>query len=192
MTSIDFADAPILEADDCRLRPWCEADLEPYIAMGKDSRVMEYFPSLMNEAQTLAHVEDLQQRFQKWGYGYWVLETDDLAFGGFVGLSQPQIEAHFTPCVEAGWRLTPAAWGKGYASRGAIAALRYGFEEKGIDEIVAMISVANKASCRVAERIGMTAMGEDDFDYPDDDPNWLYRACKLYRINREKFLCSNV
>ena len=184
LTDIDFADAPVLTTTRLRLRPWRDSDLAAYAAMGADAEVMRYFPSLMSEAETLDHVRDLQERFRKWGYGYWAIEADNLPFAGFVGLSQPQIDAHFTPCVEIGWRLARGAWGRGYASEGAREALRFGFEEKGVEEIVAMVSAANTPSCRVAERIGMTRDPADDFDYPDDDPNWDYRACVLYRIGR--------
>lgn len=166
--------------------------MEPYIAMSADPAVMKYFPKLMTAEQTLDHVVELQQRFRKWGYGYWVIESDDMPFAGFAGLSQPGINAHFTPCVEIGWRLAPAAWGRGYASEGARATLKFGFEEKDVDEIIAMISIGNTPSFAVAERLGMTRDPAGDFDYPNDDPAWAYRSCALYRISREKFLSDNV
>ena len=102
MTSIEFADAPILETPRLKLRPWCDADLEPYIAMGQDLEVMKYFPALLSPEETLDHVRDLQDRFRRWGYSYWAIETSDFPFAGFAGLSQPKIDAHFTPCVEIG------------------------------------------------------------------------------------------
>ena len=40
-------------------------------------------------------------------------------FVGFVGLSVPRFEAHFTPCVEVGWRLAAEHWGRGYATEAA-------------------------------------------------------------------------
>ena len=70
-----------------------------------------------------------------------------------------------------------------------MAALKFGFEDHGIDEIIAMVSVANEASCRVAERIGMTRDAADDFEYPED---WAYKACVLYRIKQEKFMGQDV
>jgi len=191
MTVVDFAFAPTLETPRLRLRPWRQEDLDPYAAMGADRQVMEYFPALMSMEETIDHVQDLQERFRRWGYGFWAIESDDLPFAGFVGLSQPKIDAHFTPCVEIGWRLCREAWGRGYATEGAKASLKFGFEEKGVKEIVAMVSEANTPSCKVAERIGMMRDPVDDFDYPDDDPAWAYRACVLYRIGREKFLSQN-
>ncbi|MEL7486249.1 MAG: GNAT family N-acetyltransferase [Pseudomonadota bacterium] len=183
--TLDFADAPTLETPRLRLRPWRDSDIEPYVAMGADPDVMAYFPRLMSRDEVLDHVRDLQERFRRWGYGYWAIETADTPFAGFVGLSQPKIDAHFTPCVEVGWRLAPAVWGRGLATEGARAALRFGFQDRGLPEIVAMVSVENAASRRVAERLGMTTDPADDFDFPGED--WPYKRSVLYRIRREKF-----
>ena len=62
------------------------------------------------------------------GYGLWALElrsSGDLI--GYTGLNRPSWTAPFTPCVEVGWRLTPAAWGAGYATEAGRAALGIGF-----------------------------------------------------------------
>lgn len=179
---ISFASAPQLRTERLLLRGWRESDIAPYTAMGLDKDVMAYFPSTLTPEETRAHIADLQERFRKWGFGYWAVETPDAPFAGFVGLSRPKIDAHFTPCVEIGWRLARGAQGKGYAVEAAREALRFGFEDMALTEIVAMISKENVASCRVAERIGMTRDPADDFEYPDDDPGWAYRACFLYRI----------
>ncbi len=40
-------------------------------------------------------------------------------------------EAHFTPCVEIGWRLRSEHQGKGYATEAARAVLKFGFEKIG-------------------------------------------------------------
>jgi hypothetical protein len=34
----------------------------------------------------------------------------------FAGLRAPSFEAHFTPCIEIGWRLERSSWGQGFAS----------------------------------------------------------------------------
>ena len=184
--SIEFADAPTLTTARLRLRPWREADVEAFVAMSADREVMAYFPATLSRADTIDYVAELQARFRRWGYGYWALESDDIAFAGFVGLSQPKIDAHFTPCVEIGWRLARAAWGRGYATEGAAAALRHGFVEREIDEIVAMVSAENTPSRRVAERLGMSRDTADDFDFPGDEA-WKYRRTVLYRLDRETF-----
>lgn len=184
--SINFADVPILETDRVRLRSWGKEDLDAYIAMGADREVMKYFPGLLSRQEAIGHVADLQERWRNWGFGYWAIETREIPFAGWVGLSRPNLDAHFSPCVEIGWRLAKAAWGKGIASEGAQLALQFGFQIKKISEIVAMVSVENRPSCRVAERIGMTRTPKDDFTYPSKNP-WPYQACVLYRIASVNF-----
>jgi len=191
MTSINFADAPTIKTERLRLRAWRESDLAPYAAMGADPDVMHYFPALMSEAESLAHVADLQERQRNWGYTFWAVESDDLRFAGFVGLSRPKIQADFTPCVEVGWRLARPAWGKGYATEGGRAALEFGFAEQDLDEIVAMVSAANTPSRCVAERLGMSHDPANDFTFPGEE-RWSFADSVLYRISREKFLAHTV
>ena len=67
----------------------------------------------------------------------------------------PTFEASFTPCVEIGWRLVADAWGHGYATEAATAALDHGFETAGLDEILSWTVPLNTPSRRVMERLGM-------------------------------------
>src|SRR3546814_1174041 len=75
------------------------------------------------------------------GFGWWAAEVPGVApFIGFIGLSVPDFGAHFLPpgqrVVEIGWRLARAFWGRGYATEGAREALRFGFAELGLAEVV--------------------------------------------------------
>ncbi len=104
-----------------------------------------------------------------------------------MGLNEPMFEAHFTPAVEVGWRLALHHWGNGYATEAAQAAVAFGFEELGLDEIVSFTTVRNAPSRRVMERLGMTHDPLDDFDHPrlaGDDPT---RRHVLYRLRRTTF-----
>jgi RimJ/RimL family protein N-acetyltransferase len=106
------------------------------------------------------------------------------AFIGFVGLSVPRFVAHFTPCVEIGWRLSKEHWGNGYASEAATACLRFGFEKLTLKQIVAFTVPLNKRSIGVMERIGMSRNPADDFDHPNLPPGDRLRRHVLYRMNR--------
>ena len=105
-------------------------------------------------------------------------------FAGFVGLSVPRFEAHFTPCVEVGWRLAPEHWGQGFAAEAAMAALTFGFEQLALREIVSFTVPTNLRSRGLMERIGMTHELADDFDHPMFDIS--HRLCRhvLYRKPR--------
>lgn len=72
---------------------------------------------------------------------------------GFIGLNYTNFSAHFTPAVKVGWRLCSKFGGKGYATEGANAALRYGFKVIGLEEIVSFTFPMNKASINVMEEL---------------------------------------
>src|SRR4051794_9878260 len=129
---------------------------------------MEHFPSTLTRAASDALVERIRAQFDEHGYGLWAVEVRATgSFIGFTGLAWQTFPAHFTPAVEVGWRLRRTAWGHGYASEAARAALEFGFTQVGLDEIVSMTAVTNVRSQRVMERIGMSRDPADDFDHPN-------------------------
>lgn len=160
--------ASSIETHRLRLRPWRDSDLKPLAAMNADARVMEYFPSTLSAAESEALAARIMKHFDVHNFGLWAVERkEDGAFAGFIGLSIPTFEAHFTPCVEIGWRLAANYWGHGYATEGALAAMEYGFQVVKLDEIVSMTSVQNHRSRRVMERLWMTHSPNDDFNHPN-------------------------
>ena len=119
------------------------------------------------------------------GVGQWAVERrEDGAFIGFTGLALQAFEAPFTPAVEVGWRLAAAAWGHGYATEAARAALRFGFVTRSLEEIVSFTVPANVRSRAVMERIGMTRDPADDFDHPRLPVGSPLRRHVLYRLSR--------
>jgi RimJ/RimL family protein N-acetyltransferase len=83
-----------------------------------------------------------------------VKDTGDLA--GWLGLAVPHFLPEILPAVEVGWRLGERFRGRGYATEGAAAAVRYGFEELDLDRLVSIFEPANVASGRVMEKLGFT------------------------------------
>jgi RimJ/RimL family protein N-acetyltransferase len=121
---------------------------------------MEYFPSTLSSAESDVLADAIRSHFDEHGWGLWAVDIPEVtSFAGFIGLSRPRFEAHFTPCTEVGWRLDPEFWGYGYATEGAMAVLRFGFDTLGLDEIVSFTTASNMPSRRVMERIGMTHDG---------------------------------
>lgn len=167
------------------LRRWKEADREPFARLNADRQVMEHFPAPLARAESDAFVDRVHEHFARHGFGPWAVEVPGVApFVGFVGFIVPSFEAHFTPAVEIGWRLARAAWGFGYASEAARAALRNGFEDLGLAEIVSFTVPANTRSIAVMERIGMTRDPRDDFDHPRLPEGSPLRRHVLYRIRQ--------
>ena len=176
---------PELTTDRLRLRGWRQEDLIPFAALNADARVMEYFKSALNRAESDALVARLQAHFDRHGFGMWAVESPGVAaFVGFVGLAIPPFQAHFTPCVETGWRLAAEFWGRGYATEAAAAALAFGFGPLALGEIVAYTVRDNRRSRRVMERLEMTRSEADDFDHPAYLDDERIRPHVLYRMSR--------
>jgi RimJ/RimL family protein N-acetyltransferase len=164
------------------LRAWRAEDLEPFAALNADPRVMEHFAAPLTREQSDAFVrERIVPHFAEHGFGLWAVEVPGRApFIGFAGLLVPAFEAHFTPCVEIGWRLAFEYWGHGYATEAARAVVGFAFEEAGLDEIVSFTVPANHRSIRVMERLGMTRAGE--FDHPRLPDGHPLQRHVLYRL----------
>ena len=167
------------------LRRWRPDDRVPFAVLNADPRVMEHFPAPLSRAESDERVARIEAHFEQYGFGYWAVEIIDIApFAGFIGLAVPGFEAHFTPCIEIGWRIAAEYWGCGYATEGARAALTFGFESLNLDEIVSFTVPENVRSRRVMEKLGMTHDPRDDFDHPSLPAG--HRLCRhvLYRIGR--------
>lgn len=177
-------DLPIeLRTERLLLRRWRRADLAPFAELNADPAVFEYLPGPLSRAESDALAARIDAHFGRNGFGLWAVEIPAVTpFAGFIGLSIPAFEAHFTPCVEVGWRLARAHWGRGYASEGARAALRFGFEQLRLDEIVSFTVVDNRRSRAVMERLGMRHHPDDDFDHPALPEGDRLRRHALYRV----------
>jgi RimJ/RimL family protein N-acetyltransferase len=168
-----------------RLRSWREEDLPAFAALNADPRVMEFLLLRLDRSESDASAQRIQEGIDRLGYGFWAVEVFGVAdFIGFTGLGVPRFEAHFTPCVEIAWRLARDYWGFGYATEAARLALDYGFNQAGLNQIVALTVVANQRSRRVMERLGMTWSPADDFDHPLVPEGHPLRRHVLYRLNR--------
>jgi RimJ/RimL family protein N-acetyltransferase len=168
-----------------------DGDMPAFAAMNADARVMEFFPASLSQPESDAMAARIDEHFEEHGYSFWAVEAVGVAgFAGIAGLLVPRFEAHFTPCVEIGWRFAHEFWGRGYASEAARALLGFGFERAGLDEIVSLTVPANERSRRVMERIGMTHDPADDFDHPDLPDGHRLRRHVLYRLSKADWASS--
>jgi ribosomal-protein-alanine N-acetyltransferase len=182
------------------LREWRASDREPFACMNADARVMEFLPAPLTRAESDALADRIEAHFREHGFGLFAAElraeahgnvrggagADNGAFIGWIGLSVPRFEAHFTPCVEIGWRLAADYWGRGVATEGARAVARHAFAELGLDEIVSFTVAENVRSTRVMQKLGMTRNPGDDFDHPALPPGHPLRRHVLYRLQRRR------
>lgn len=186
-----MADRPGLRTEHLILRRLCPDDLEPLAAMNADPEVMCYFPACLDRSETEALIARMDRHFVRHGFGWWAVDVPGVrSFAGFVGLLVPAFHAHFTPCVEVGWRLPRPLWGRGYATEAGRVSIDFAFDHLGLDEVVSMAVVDNAASRRVMERLGMTRRPEDDFGHPKLPFDHPLRRHVLYRISRRAWILA--
>lgn len=177
---------PSLETDRLLLRPWRPDDLDRLAVMNADPEVMRHFPACLNRDESAAMMARNQAHFERYGFGWWVVEIKGLAaFAGFAGLFAPRFHAHFTPCIEVGWRLARPAWGKGYATEAGRVCLAFAFDNLALDEVVSFTTVGNDRSRKVMERLGMARRPADDFGHPRLPFDHPQRPHVLYRLPRQ-------
>jgi RimJ/RimL family protein N-acetyltransferase len=149
---VETTSTPRLETARLVLRGWHESDLDAHAAMSADPEVQRFLQGVLDRQQSWREMAFHIGHWALRGYGNWVVERKaDGEFLGRAGLWNP--EGWFG--VEVGWKFVRHAWGNGYATEAGQAA---------IDQIISVISPDNAASMRVAERLGMTKLRDDNLD----------------------------
>ena len=171
------------ESDRLGFRLWKDDDSMIFSRMNADSKVMQYFPGILNEKESDQFIERIMEHFKEHGYGLWAVDLKEThEFIGFIGFYTAKFESDFTPCVEIGWRLDHRFWNKGYATEGAIKCLDYGFNRLGLNEIFSFTSEINKPSINVMKKIGLVEQGV--FQHPNISEESPLRPHVLYKIDK--------
>lgn len=164
------------------LRPWQPSDLAPFAALNADPEVRRHFPGLLDREASDAAARRMGGLVDEQGWGIWAVESrEDGAFLGCTGLAHTNFDAHFTPAVEVAWRLVRSAWGNGYATEAAGAALAFAAGTLELAEVVSFTVPGNVRSIAVMQRLHMTRDPGDDFDHPNLPPGHPLRPHVLYR-----------
>ena len=139
------------------LRRFDRDDLDELSRVFESREVWEFpYGRGMTRAETASFLDAQVQHWDDFGFGCWVARMrENGSLLGYVGLSIPTFLPEILPAVEVGWRFAPTAWGNGYATEGATAALDEAFATLGLDSVCSLPQVDNPRSGRVAERLGM-------------------------------------
>jgi ribosomal-protein-alanine N-acetyltransferase len=144
----------LLETERLRLRPYRREDVESLAPMFADAEHMRFYTFAFSREQTEAWVDRQFERYRDDGFGLWMIE--DRATGEVLGTAGPTIQVvEGVPEVEIGWHVRPGWKGRGIAPEAAAAARDWAFENLDAGHLISLIRPENRASARVAEKIGM-------------------------------------
>lgn len=171
---------PTLITERLRMRAFRRSDIDDYAALYSDPEIVRYSggggTQPWDRSRSWRHMAFLLGHWQLGGSGMWAVEHGETgAFLGVIGFAEPE----GWPGFELAWTLARRWWGNGYATEGAQAALSYAFTTWEKDQVISLIQSENRASIRVAERIGERLQGHTDL---------LGREMLCYGIDRESYL----
>jgi RimJ/RimL family protein N-acetyltransferase len=159
------------------LSAWTEAERTPYGAMCADPEVMHDYPAPFDEATACERFDRHMAAFPRDGFGKWTLRRkDDGAYLGYCGVSPIWPTLAVAPGLEIGWRMVRAAWGHGYATEAARAALVDIFARTDATEVVTFTNTINRRSQAVMRRLGLDRDASRDFNYEDGKPAVVFVA----------------
>jgi RimJ/RimL family protein N-acetyltransferase len=130
------------------------ADLDAMAALLGDPIVMAYYARPKDRAEALAWIEWNQRLYREHGFGLWIVEERESGqFVGDCGLTPQAVDGPLE--IEVGYHVVTALQGRGYATEAAAACRDYARDVLGLDRLIAIIHRDNRASQRVAEKIGL-------------------------------------
>jgi [ribosomal protein S5]-alanine N-acetyltransferase len=153
------ADHVLLETARLVLRRLSMNDLDEMARLNGNPDVMRYIGdgSVWTRAQSEARIRRILKVYEIFpGLGLWIGE--EKVSRKFVG-AYALIYIPKTVEVEVGYRLQKSAWGRGLATEGASALVRYGMFELGLDRVVGLTHPDNGASKHVLMKSGLQARG---------------------------------
>jgi len=170
-----------IETARLKLRRFTPNDLNDLCEIRADPDVMRYIglgkPESIEQVQ--AALNKILTHWEQHGFGRWAgidKESDKLI--GWSGLSY----LDNTEDVEIGYGIAKSHWGKGLTSEAAAAVIKWGFEDLGLDHIVAIAWPDNVASRRVMDRVGMKYVKV---------ANYYHADVVYYAIRREEHLAAS-
>lgn len=149
-------EGPMIETERLRLRVPQAGDFDGYCELMGDEEAARHIGGRMSRA---AAWRKFLQMPGGWAIqGFSMFSVLDRATGEWLGHAGPW-QPEGWPGTEVGWSFKRAAWGKGYATEAATAAIDWAFDTLGWTDVIHTIAPANTASQALARRLGSTNRG---------------------------------
>lgn len=168
---------PVYQTGRLVLRALEENDVDPLHQIMNLPEVMRYFPNpeLPSRARIERLITSQIEHWNKYGYGWWAVDSKSerkmIGWSGLQFLSE-------TGEVEIAYLIAKPYWGQGLATESAHVGLTFGFENIGLDQIVAIVHTENFASQRVVQKLGMNFV---------DQSRYFGMECFRYTMHRQTF-----
>jgi RimJ/RimL family protein N-acetyltransferase len=163
-----------LETDRLVLRPLRLGDADALEAVIGDAATMRWYPAPFDHDGVVGWIEQNLARYERDGFG--LLAVEERATGELLGDCGPTVQlVEGAPHVELGWHTRHDRWGEGIATEGGTACRDWCWANLEVDHLISLVRPENRASWRVAEKLGMTVWRETMH------ANLLHR---VYRIDR--------
>ena len=182
-----------LETPRLRLRPFNRGDVDAVFAYRRREDVAEYLFDL-----PMTHEECAEAVRGRVGQIAFAVEGDKILLaaerkedGALIGEVSLIWRSMADGQAEIGYILNPDFQRQGYATEAAREALRFGFQDLALPEIVSFTAAINERSWRVMRRLGMHHYQAEDFDHPAVPEGDRLRRHVLYRLSRERWLAQS-
>ncbi len=152
-----------------RLRP---SDIDDVAAMVADPEQMRFYPRPKSRDEVEAWLASNIAVYEEHGFGVWCLESvPGSGFVGYCGIRPLLLDGQ--PEIELVWHVNKIHWNQGLATEAALISMHRGGDEFGLSRLVAIIHPDNRASRRVAQKLGMA---EERCLTHDGEPIVVYRT----------------
>jgi [ribosomal protein S5]-alanine N-acetyltransferase len=149
---------PQLETERLTLRQTTYKDAEAIFAIFSDPKVTQFhnLDTFVHIDEAIATIERRKKGFERdlgirWGIAR---KQDNVLIGscGFTWIKEAN-------AAEIGYELSSQFWKQGIMSEALRSILHYGFENKGLDFVVAKVMLENLASKKLLEKLGFSSQG---------------------------------
>jgi RimJ/RimL family protein N-acetyltransferase len=152
-----------IETERLILRPQRAEDLDGWVELMGDAEAAQYIGGVQERSAAWRGMAGMAGSWMLKGFGMFsLIEKQSGRWVGRVGPWQPE----GWPGTEVGWGVVRSAWGRGYATEAAVAAIDWAFDNLGWDDVIHCIDPDNIGSIRVAERLGATNRGPGKLPAP--------------------------
>ena len=158
-------DGPIIKTERLTLRPPLAEDFEAWARMMEDELASRFIGGVQPRSTAWRGICSMAGAWSLFGFGMFsVVETSSGRWIGRLGPWRPD----GWPGTEVGWGLVREAWGKGYATEGATAAIDWAFDNLGWTDVIHCIDPDNTPSQAVARRLGSSNLRAGAMPAPYD------------------------